>query len=324
MKKQNLICALIVMLSLCTTSLHAQFQWFGNMIGPNPSSHCGSLSIRVGFSNNQNCAFLLPNITLQFKASISAPWGSIAVMTPSSPGATGDYYDFSPGAAQSGYYRALISTASGYTPCSGQTVASGTSNTVQHIVNPVPVADFNINGGTGIVQTYQCAPINLNYTGSGFTTQYRYKIEECTAAGVAVVGGYSSNPTYPWVGGALPATTDLNVGAVATRFDGFPGYYLVTLQVGSATCTSVEKKVRIYVNATAPDATAAFKINNITPPGCSAPMELFGCPAYPITLSNQSTNAVQYISAIFPAFDLFTIQDIRDTGCFFQRIIGKM
>src|SRR5687768_5951681 len=128
MKKSNIFLVLMTIAMLCSASLHAQFQWFANLVGPNPSIHCGPTGIRVGFSNNQNCTFLMPTITLQFRDTPTVNWGSIATMTPTSPGATGDYYDFpSPIVDESGYYRAIISTASGYTPCSGQTVASYTS-----------------------------------------------------------------------------------------------------------------------------------------------------------------------------------------------------
>lgn len=296
MKKPNIILLLTTLAMLCAAPLFAQFQWHANMVGPNPSIHCGPDGIRVGFSNNQTCTVLMPSITLQFRATASGTWNSITTMGPTSPGATGGYYDFSMAAAQSGYYRAIVSTASGYTPCSGQTVSSYTSTAVQHIVNPIPLAEYNINGDAAtFVQTYVCAPILLNYTGTGTVSQYRYKIEECSPSGVVVAGGYSSNAAYAWVNGTVPATTNLNSGAVATRFADFPGNYLLTLQINNGTCSSVERKVRINVASTAPAATAAFKINTITPPtGCTTPMELFGCPAYAITLSNQSTNAVSY------------------------------
>ncbi len=296
MKKTNIILLLTTLALLCSAPLFAQFQWHANMVGPNPSIHCGSDGIRVGFSNNQTCTFLMPNITLQFRATASDPWGTIAAMGPTSPGATGGYYDFSMAAAQSGYYRAIVSTAPGYTPCSGQTVSSYTSTAVEHVVNPLPLVDYNINGNTAsFVQTYACAPIWLNYTGTGTVGQYRYKIEECSPTGVVVAGGYSSNAAYAWVNGTVPASTNLNSGAVATRFAAFPGNYLVTLQINNGTCSSLERKVRINVASTAPAATAAFKINNLSvSSNCAIPMDLFNCAAYLTTLSNQSVDAISY------------------------------
>ncbi|MNU44567.1 hypothetical protein D3C71_333870 [compost metagenome] len=291
---RHLLSAFILFLSI-TGNLFAA-DWSGTFT-PNSTVGCydsqfitSGIGSSVVYSNNSGCnANMNVTISLQRSSSSGGPFVTISTQTRNFGNGTVTF------AAslinQTGYYRCFISGSPITGTCGISSITSKPTNTVFITVHPYPAVAFNINGTeqyyTGTESYFNvtgCTPIKVNFTAGGTVTQHRLIIKEMTSAGAFIGDVYNSN----WVSGAVPAP--LTLPSLATS-----KYYTVNLQVDNGNCVA-GKTSFIYANPNGPTATIGFKVNgNPLSTNCNAPSQFYKCSAYPITLTNQSTNVDKYI-----------------------------
>jgi len=297
--------ALSALVILCSHALLAANHFWSTNWSDNANTGCGFVDKSITLANSAGCFSMNSSVRLQYSSyTPSTNWGTIYQVNSGGHGST---INFSAHMLQTGYYRVIVS--GGESPagaCGGHSYRADTSHVLSVTVYSVNANVFNINGNTNVsptsIQTYGCNAINLNYvpTASTTITNYRLTVQAANASGTPTSGGYNSNPSATWAGSAIPSTINLNTGANATAFSA-GGYFLVTLQTQSTTCTSVARKALIFVTPTVATPFANFKINNMTPNNCGSPLETFNCSSAPITLTNLSTGAVSYKVDLFTA-----------------------
>lgn len=295
--------ALSALVILCSHALLAANHFWSTNWSDNANTGCGFVDKSITLANSAGCFSMNSSVRLQYSSyTPSTNWGTIYQVNSGGHGST---INFSAHMLQTGYYRVIVS--GGESPagaCGGHSYRADTSHVLSVTVYSVNANVFNINGNTNVsptsIQTYACNPINLNYVPlSGVTiTNYKLTVQAANASGTPTSGGYNSNPSATWAGSAIPSTINLNTGANATAFSA-GGYFLVTLQTQSTTCTSVARKALIFVTASVAAPFANFKINNATPNNCGSPLQTYDCA--PITLTNFSTGAVSYKVDLFTA-----------------------
>lgn len=288
--KTHLNISLTVLLLLFSLSASA-YQWTGYFT-TGSGTGCGSLGRSVYFTNSAGCHTNV-NVTISLQRNISGNF--VTVETKTSTICNTEVY-FS-GLTQSGDYRFKITGTVNAAICGvSNPIDPFTSDPISLTIVPTPTPTFNLNGApeqyystsgnTNYFSVTGCVPIKLNYTGSGGINLYKVEIVEKTSTGGNVSGGYSY--TSGWVIGAVPSTITLPLLSTSK-------YYFVTLTTDNGTCY-INRTSFIYTNPNGPTASIAYKANgSAISTNCSAPSQFYSCSAFPIALTNQSSNCDKYI-----------------------------
>ncbi len=288
--KTHLNISLTVLLLLFSLSASA-YQWTGYFI-TGSGSGCGSLGRSVYFTNSAGCQTNV-NVSITLQRNVGGSF--VPVETKTSTICNTEVY-FS-GLTQSGEYRFKITGTVNPAICGvSNPIDPFTSDPITLTVVPTPTPTFNLNGAPeqyystsgnpNYFSVTGCVPIKLNYTGSGGINLYKVEIVEKTSTGGNVSGGYSY--ASGWVIGAVPSTITLPLLSTSK-------YYFVTLTTDNGTCY-INRTSFIYTNPNGPTASIAYKANGSEiSTNCSAPSQFYSCSAFPIALTNQSTNSDKYI-----------------------------
>lgn len=182
----------------------------------------------------------------------------------------------------------------------GACAVSKTSRIYSNPTAPTATVSFRVNNSilssscnTGFIPIfYICSPnlITLNNHSSG-VSEYQIKLERSSS----VCGSYSTVYTSDYIS-TLPDDLKNLPGTNGNYMQNNTGFYKITI-TGKNGCGVVQSIATgiIEVRKELPP-TAAFKVNGITlPTSCSATIpQFFNCPAYNITMSNQSVYTTYY------------------------------
>lgn len=129
-------------------------------------------------------------------------------------------------------------------------------------INYQPVLAANINGNAAayptVVGAYNCQPITLGCSYTGWVTKYRFNVIRCNSDGTTLTtpNPYQYNPSDTWTVGTPPSSFNL----VALTDIETPGFYRVVLELANSKCAVAKKEAFVQVSGTPSAASVNFKM----------------------------------------------------------------